>query len=212
MAGTNLYQKYGTTYDQGKVIFRDGDEGDNMYIIQEGSVRICKSIDGKEHVLAVMNRGDFFGEMALVGGTRRSADAIAASTVKLLSFNKEGFINMVENNGRVAYSIIEKLCRRLQQADMQIQHLVKGNETGMMALKLYQSFQESGFDSLLDIHKLQREFARNLEISSGRFRDFLADLAGKGLIKAGADGIELMDRNGLSDFVETTGSKIAKRS
>ena len=144
MADNMLYDKFGTTIDENKVIFKEGEPGDKMYIIQEGSVRISKRIEGKEHILAVLVKGDFFGEMALVNHEPRAATATAGSTVKLLSFNREGFLGMIEKNGKIALNIIDKLCRRLNNANQQIQHLVKRNEKWLMAMNLNYLFTQSG--------------------------------------------------------------------
>src|ERR1043166_6459503 len=60
----------------GTVLFRTGDDGDAMYIIEQGKVRICmRAKDGHEVTLTELHRGDFFGEMALLDGKPRSADA-----------------------------------------------------------------------------------------------------------------------------------------
>ena len=60
MSDTALFSKYGKTFDSGKVIFREDEEGDKMYIIQEGTVRISKTIGDSEYTLAVLEKGDFF--------------------------------------------------------------------------------------------------------------------------------------------------------
>ena len=69
----------------GSVLFRAGDEGDAMYIIERGKIRICvRATDGHEVTLTELRRGDFFGEMALLDGQRRrSADAIVAEDARL---------------------------------------------------------------------------------------------------------------------------------
>src|SRR6266571_3995510 len=68
-----------------KVLFRAGDAGDAMYVIERGKVRICvQATDGHELTLAELGRGDFFGEMALlVDGQRRSANAVVAEEARL---------------------------------------------------------------------------------------------------------------------------------
>ena len=68
----------------GAVLFRTGDEGDAMYIIEKGKVRICvRAKDGHEVTLTELHRGDFFGEMALLDGKPRSADAQVAEDARL---------------------------------------------------------------------------------------------------------------------------------
>src|SRR5437899_11078491 len=65
-------------------LFRAGEAGDAMYIIERGKVRICvQATDGHEVTLTELGRGDFFGEMALLDGQRRSADAVVAEDSRL---------------------------------------------------------------------------------------------------------------------------------
>ena len=69
----------------GTFLFRAGDAGDAMYVIEHGKVRICVgATDGHEVTLTELGRGDFFGEMALLNGQRRSADAVVADGSRLL--------------------------------------------------------------------------------------------------------------------------------
>lgn len=198
-----LFEKYGMTVDEGKVLFEEGEEGDEMFIIQEGSVRITKNIDGREHTLAVLGKGDFFGEMAIVNRTKRTATAKAASTVRLLRFNREGFLNMVEKNARIALNVIDKLCRRLQQANMQIQHLVRRNERGLIALNLHYTFSENTarVDGV-EYTKLLRELSLNLEFPQEKIHKYIAELREKAILKLENDKLELMDAGRLADIAE----------
>ena len=206
MASTNLFEKYGMVVDTGKEIFLEGEVGDLMYIIQEGSVRISKLIDGKPHILAVLGKGDFFGEMAIVTRVKRTATATAASTVKLLSFDRNGFVSMVANNARIALNIIDKLCRRLQAANAQIQVLVKRNESGLIGQHLYYAFAESGMDNAtLDLHKTTREISLSLEIPQERSFAFLKSLAEVGVVKIENNMVSLLDRKRLTSIAESAG-------
>lgn len=209
MADNVLFDKYGTVYDTGKIIFREGDVGDQMYIIQDGSVRISKKIGGKEHILAVLAKGDFFGEMAIVNQAARTATATAAGTVRLLAFNREGFISMVEKNARIALNIIDKLCRRLQQADVQIQHLVKRNEKGLLGLNIYYAFAEAGMEqAVLDYHKLVRDLSLNLEIPQDHITDYIANLVKEGILSLEQSRLVIADRVRIMTLSEESSGKI----
>lgn len=198
-----LFEKYGMTVDEGKVFFSEGEEGEHMFIIQEGSVRITKNIDGREHTLAVLGKGDFFGEMAIVTRTKRTASAKAASTVKLLRFDREGFLNMVEKNARIALNVIDKLCRRLQQANMQIQHLVRRNERGLIALNLHYTFSEGTARAEgVEYAKLLRELSLNLEFPQEKIQKYIAELREKHILKLQNDKLELMDAGRLAEIAE----------
>lgn len=202
---SNLFSKYGQIYDEGKLIFREGDAGDRMYIIQEGSVRITKSMGDTEHILAVLGKGDFFGEMAIVSKTPRSASASAASTVRLLAFNRDGFISMIEKNARIALNIIDKLSRRLQQANLQIQHLVKKNERGLLALNtLYAFTVHAGEGDRVEHVKLLRELSLSMEIPQETIKEFLEQLRSEGIVDLEDDGcLQLIDRRRLTALSES---------
>ncbi len=203
MADNILFDKYGIIVDSGKVIFNEGDSGDQMYIIQEGNVRISKMIGGKEHILAVLVKGDFFGEMAIVNQSARSATATAAGTVRLLAFNREGFISMIEKNARIALNIIDKLCRRLQQANQQIQHLVKKNEKGLIALNLYYAFAENGMEkAVLEYHKTARDIALGLELPQETVLFFLEEMKLKNVIIVDSNSMSLRDKYTLAALAE----------
>lgn len=203
MAENTLFNKYGIVVDSGKVLFKENEEGEEMYIIQEGSVRISKTMDGKEHVLAVLGKGDFFGEMAIVNRVRRTATATAIGTVQLLAFNREGFLGMIEKNARIALNIIDKLCRRLQQADNQIQHLVKKSGKGLMALNLYYNFAENGFErASLDYVKVVREMSLSLELPYDAVAQFFEELKANGVVKVADNKLTLQSRDWLANLGE----------
>src|SRR5690554_3182087 len=120
MAENPLFDKYGQTVSDGTVIFEEGQPGDKMYIIQSGTVRITKRIDNRDHQLAELTKGDFFGEMAIVSNIVRTATVVASGTVEILAFDRQGFEAMIGKNTKIAMNIIDKLSKRLQNANNQI--------------------------------------------------------------------------------------------
>jgi CRP/FNR family cyclic AMP-dependent transcriptional regulator len=135
-------QKFAKTYAAGTVVFREGESGDEMYIIQRGKVRVSKNFAGKTNVLAVLEKGEFFGEMAIVSRLPRSATVTAIDEVEALAFDRDGLLAMITRNPRIGLSIIDRLCRRLQAAHHKVQHLVQRDRPGLIALHLQQLFQE----------------------------------------------------------------------
>ncbi|UCB44855.1 MAG: Crp/Fnr family transcriptional regulator [Spirochaetota bacterium] len=121
----NLFQKYGQTLEAGRVLFKEGDQGDTMYIIQKGRIKITKRVNNVDKILMVLSKGDFFGEMSIIRQTPRTATATAIDTCELLTFNRNGFVSMIAKNSSIAMNIIEKLCLRLEKADNQIRDLAK---------------------------------------------------------------------------------------
>jgi CRP/FNR family transcriptional regulator, cyclic AMP receptor protein len=99
-------------------LFRAGDEGDAMYLIEQGKVRICvQGTDGHEVTLAELGRGDFFGEMALLDGPRRSADAIVAEDARLAVLSREHFLSFVHSTPDIALEMLTALANRLRHTD-----------------------------------------------------------------------------------------------
>ena len=103
----------------GTSLFRAGDQGDAMYIIEHGKVRICvRASDGNEVTLTELGRGDFFGEMALlVDGQRRSADAVVAEEARLAVLSREHFLSFMRSSPDIALEMLTALANRLRHTD-----------------------------------------------------------------------------------------------
>src|SRR6267142_143304 len=112
----------------GAALFRAGDKGDAMYLIESGRVRIAVSDeDKKEIVLAELARGDFFGEMAIIDGKQRSADAVIAEDARLAVLSRENFLRFIHNNPTVALEMLSATFSRLRSTDRMLQQRVSRN-------------------------------------------------------------------------------------
>lgn len=110
------------------VLFRAGDIGDSMYVIERGKVRICvRAAVGHEVTLAELRAGDFFGEMALLDGERRSADAVVAEDARLAVLSREHFLSFMGRNANVALEMLTALANRLRQTDELLRHSATRN-------------------------------------------------------------------------------------
>lgn len=99
-------------YAKGEVIFHQGDVGTCLYVIRKGEVAIrLSSPDGKEVILALLDRGDFFGELALLDGEPRSTDAVAREETDLLSIQREDFRLFLDARPKVALGLLSTLSR-----------------------------------------------------------------------------------------------------
>lgn len=118
------------SYAAGETIFAQGDLGTEMYIIQEGEVDIIKHLGAQSHVLSHLEKGDFFGEMAILEALPRTADARAITNVKLVAINGSRFDDMLRRNPEVAVRIIRKYSKRLREANALLEKLA-GREVDM---------------------------------------------------------------------------------
>ena len=101
-------------YTKDAVLFKEGDPGAALYIVVEGSVRVSKVVPGaKDAAMAFMERGGCFGEMALIDEFPRSADAIAQTDCRVLFFDKNVLLDLLQEDPVIARKILWAFCRTL---------------------------------------------------------------------------------------------------
>ncbi len=122
-AGKDPVREPALAVPAGSFIFREGDLGTEMFIIQEGEVHILKRIGAENRVLAKLEKGDFFGEMAVLENVPRSADAWAAQDTRLIPINGSRFDEMIRRNPEISVRIMRKYSRRLREATSMLQGL-----------------------------------------------------------------------------------------
>lgn len=97
-------------YKKGEIIFNEGDKGESLYIIAEGSVRISTFIDGiGEETLAILHAGEILGEMAIIDRSPRSATAIVNEDSILLVMSQTAFYDLINSNKETAVKILKEL-------------------------------------------------------------------------------------------------------
>ena len=121
--------KFSVSLAEGEGIFREGDLGTEMYIIQGGTVEIVKHFKGEDQRLAVLSQGDFFGEMSILEDLPRTASATATSDCKLLPINGSTFDQMLRKNPEIAVRMMRKLSRRLRETDRMLREALGSEES-----------------------------------------------------------------------------------
>src|SRR5438045_812950 len=112
----------------GSSLFRVGDSGDAMYFIESGRVRITvMDADGREVILASLGHGDFFGEMAMLDGHGRSADATVTEDSRLAVLTRENFLTFVSSDARIVLEMLSAVTLRLRRTDDLLRHRVSRN-------------------------------------------------------------------------------------
>jgi CRP-like cAMP-binding protein len=198
-----LMKKFTKTYAPGDVICREGEEGDEMYIVQKGKVRVSKNFAGKIRVIAVIEKGDFIGETAIVNRVKRTATVTAIDEVQLLALDREGLVNTITKNAKIGLAIIDKLCRRLRDAHLTIHSLVKKDETGLIALQLSHLFREMpGGEPSIPHEKAVDEVSLSLELPRESVEHVLDRIAAAGITVHDGDAIVLKDRDKLLALAE----------
>lgn len=120
-----------------EVIFRKGDPGLSMLVVVAGRVRISsQSVNGKELVLNIINPGEIVGEIALLDGQARTADALAIGDVELLELARRDFLPFLEHHSGVCIKMLEMLCRRLRKTSDQVEDFVFLDQPARLAKTL----------------------------------------------------------------------------
>src|SRR6266446_1649165 len=127
---TDTFKHLTSRRKKGEIIYRDGDLGSEMYVVQSGAVRIYREMTGIKQELAVMEKGDFFGEIAVLEGLPRSASAEALDEVELIEINSTTFDKMIRSNIEIAVRMLRKLSNRLQEANGKIELLSRATAKG----------------------------------------------------------------------------------
>ena len=108
-------------YPKDTVVFFENEEGDTLFMILEGRIKVTiLGDDGREIILTMLSPGDLFGEMALLDNEPRSATAIAVEETELLSLHRTDFQNVIVENPEVSAALIKVLSARLRRANHQI--------------------------------------------------------------------------------------------
>jgi CRP/FNR family transcriptional regulator, cyclic AMP receptor protein len=109
-------------------LFRQGEKGNAMYLIESGKVRISIHDDDKQELtLAELAQGDFFGEMSIIDGRQRSADAQVIEDARLAILSREAFLSFVRTNPDVALKMLSALTDRLRRTDDLLRSRVSRN-------------------------------------------------------------------------------------
>jgi len=124
-AEKNPFAKFLTHFKKGHVLFHEGDDGEDMYIIQTGKVAIKKKLKEGETTLAVLEKGDFFGEMAILERMPRSAAAEVVEEGDLIVISGETFGDMIKANPEIAVRMLRKYSIRLRETNKHIEQILQ---------------------------------------------------------------------------------------
>jgi len=113
----------GRTYEDGEVVFRRGDEGTSLFVVQEGQLEIVREEGGKETLLRVAGQHELVGEMAVFDRVVRSATVRARGTARVLTLDKRNFLRRLNEDPTLAFRMIETMARRVRELSAQVVEL-----------------------------------------------------------------------------------------
>ncbi|MGE5148251.1 MAG: Crp/Fnr family transcriptional regulator [Candidatus Eiseniibacteriota bacterium] len=192
------------TLPEGAVLFQQGDEGDALYAVVSGLIRIAVAGEGgKELTLGLMEPGDVFGEIALLDGLTRTAGAQAAADTVLLVVQRAHFLQMLEAEPGLARHIIELLCERLRINTDRITEYAFLNLHARLARKIeslaiaYGQHGDGGVRITLPLS--QSELAQMLGVTREAVNKQLKSWSQAGVLRVERGTITVCDMRALSE-------------
>ena len=117
----------GRIYSDGEIIFREGDVGEALYVIQSGKINITKKATSGELVIATLRSGEIFGEMALFDRLPRSATARASGDARILTIDKKKLFSTISRDPTLVFKLLESMSQRTRRLDEELMKLKKSN-------------------------------------------------------------------------------------
>ena len=127
------YAKH-STLKRGATIFSKGDAGNSLFAVISGTVKISiSSVDGRNAILNLIGAGQIFGEMSVLDGQARSADATANTNCEIFAIDRREFLPFMRSQPELAMRFIELLCTRLRWTSDQVEQVILQNLPGRLA-------------------------------------------------------------------------------
>jgi CRP-like cAMP-binding protein len=194
------------TFRAGETVFNLGSPGDYMMALLSGTIRISvPSPDGKELVLTLIQPGEVFGELAVLDGKERSADAIAETECTLAMLYRHDVLSFFQRNPSAWLKLVEVLCQRLRRTDQvfaEVALLQLPVRLAKMMLRLLESPDSSAAAKGGKIGFSQRELANMVGGTRESVNRCLRNWQRSGIVQISEGTIVVMNQDALEDMAE----------
>jgi CRP/FNR family transcriptional regulator, cyclic AMP receptor protein len=191
----STFEKQVRLFNQGAVIFRENEQGSEMFIIIQGVVEIRKSTGpSSSKILTTLQKGDMFGEMAIIEKQPRSATAVAVQPTRVLVLNERLYDSMLGSNPDFARKMNRVLSERIRRADAIIQNIMTTNRQNQLWLGLIQYARERGVStfkgSRVNVVEFTQWAIEHLGITEKDVQAIVAQLLKRQIVSFSARGKE----------------------
>lgn len=153
------FKRFQKTFQDGQVIITEFENGDNFYLIQSGTVQLTKCANRTNKNLDILKPGEFFGEMAILDNSPRSATCVASGVVECLEFNKANFELLITGNPQLALILLKLFCKRIYDQKRRFKTLVIADPQARLADVFCM------FDEMNPVHSTDRSRKFNITTS-----------------------------------------------
>jgi CRP/FNR family cyclic AMP-dependent transcriptional regulator len=204
----SLFARFGREYRAGDVLFMEGETGEEMFVIQSGSVQVSKRIGDEERPLATLGRGELLGEMAILNRKPRTASAVVLEDTTCLVIDGKTLETMIQKNPEIAMRLVKTLAKRLDAADALVQILLNPDPRARVLLGLKRHAEAFGEQTAsgIKVNVSPDDLAHEVGIDVADVHDVLARLRRLRIASGGIDGsdrsIVIADVGRLLEFLE----------
>lgn len=193
---------------RGVTIFTKGEQGMSMFAVCAGTVKISvPSTEGKDAVFNLISEGGIFGEIALLDGHPRTADAIAATNCQLMMIDRRDFLPLVRGHPDLALKIIDVLCARLRHTSEQVEDIVFLDLPGRLAKTLLRLGNDKP-NAKRKIAITQREIGQIIGMSRESTNKQLRDWERRKWIRLERGGIVILQHAALNALTTPDGESL----
>src|SRR3954449_12637071 len=198
------YAKH-ATMKRGATIASKGDPGTSLFAVISGTVKISvSSPDGRNAILNLIGPGEIFGEVAVLDGAPRSADATANTNCELYIIDRRDFLPFVKSQPALAMKFIELLCARLRWTSQQVEQVILQNLPGRLASALLGLTEERKFDSGSGTLVItQQEISEMVGMTRESINKQLRAWAGRNWVRLEHGAIVVLDMDALRELAES---------
>lgn len=202
------FEKFAKVFKPGEVIFKVGDVGEHMFIIQQGRVEVYLTTPKGDQNLAFMGPGDFFGEMAIIEKAPRSANARAADETKLILLDERTFDLHVQSNPAIVRKILKNMSNRLRDTNKKLENLLIKDINRRIASRIQLQATQHGVKGpagiSFDIPFGEAELAKDVGLSDelGKVREVLEKLKAGKIIDIQGGKIIVLSLESLEKFIQ----------
>jgi CRP/FNR family cyclic AMP-dependent transcriptional regulator len=191
-----------------QTIFQKGDPGDSMMAVIRGRVKICThSADGRELVLNIIDKGGLFGEIAVLDGEPRTADAVALEETDLLVLERRRLVPFLIGHPETTLRLIGVLCKRLRQTSAHLEDVLFFEAPSRLArwlLRLTETFgKPAPSGTRIDLKLSQQQIGNLVGISRETINKHLGEWAKDEIITVEAGIITIVDKKALEEIAES---------
>jgi len=200
-------------FNAGQIIFHHGDPGGLLYIIGRGKVKITHSTpDGQEAMLAIFGAGDFFGELALLDDSPRSATVEALEPTETMTLHRDEFIRYIHNNPNFSLHVLQTLAQHIRRLNNQLSDIFFLDLPARLARQLLHLAEQHGQNTdegiRIELSLTQTDLAEMTGATRVSINKALGRFRRANWVKVSGRKFTIVDRDALRNLIQTSGGSI----